>query len=227
MCDFCKPVLAKTMSSKARKGPALVMQPWNEAQICPCKFCRPVYQIGNSAATAGSSDEFVDHSVTLADFLDVAGHTSLCRATEPRSALHWAAIKGHREIAQDLVCYGGATINAEDLLTGMTPLHMAAVRGHSDVADLLMDHGADVNEQDRDGCTAGYLAASYGNADMLKRIFNKGWEPSIPNDQGWTAVHAAASAGHANCLVQILNWSAHGDAKRSTATGDGKATRPF
>lgn len=46
-----------------------------------------------------------------------------------------------------------------------------------------MDHGADVNEQDRDGCTSGYLAASYGNADMLKRIFNRGWEPAIPNDQ--------------------------------------------
>ena len=50
-CAFCKPVLAQTRSSKtrARSGPALAIKPWSEAQICPCKFCRPVYQIGDSA----------------------------------------------------------------------------------------------------------------------------------------------------------------------------------
>ena len=54
--------------------------------------------------------------------------------------------QGHLEIAQDLVCYGGATVDAEDLLTGMTPLHMVAVRGHSDVRDFRARHPSSWSE---------------------------------------------------------------------------------
>ena len=36
----------------------------------------------------------------------------------------------------------------------MTPLHISAMEGHVDVLEYLLDHRADINIQDDEGCTA-------------------------------------------------------------------------
>ena len=52
----------------------------------------------------------------------------------------------------------GVDVNARDE-GGSTPLMRAAVNGNTDVAKLLLDHGADVNVQDRHGWSALHFAA--------------------------------------------------------------------
>ncbi|KAK6865444.1 hypothetical protein PG995_001972 [Apiospora arundinis] len=76
-----------------------------------------------------------------------------------RTALHYAAEKGHakvvaalleREVAVDIFDRGRNT-----------PLHLAAMSGRDQCVDLLLAHGADVLAEDRDGNIALDLAAKY------------------------------------------------------------------
>ena len=59
--------------------------------------------------------------------------------------LHWAAHKGHREIAELLIA-NGAEVNAKDN-NGWTPLHLAVDGGHTETADLLRKHGGKRGEE--------------------------------------------------------------------------------
>jgi len=55
------------------------------------------------------------------------------------SPLHFAALKGRKEMAE-LLLANNADVNAKTS-GGETPLHMAGVGGHKGVADLLRQHG--------------------------------------------------------------------------------------
>ena len=65
--------------------------------------------------------------------------------------LHYAAIKGHKEVVELLIA-AGADVNAKDI-DEWTPLHRAADAGHKEVAELLIAKGALVNAKDRVGET--------------------------------------------------------------------------
>lgn len=203
-CEFCRPVLASTTSDESHI--AIIPNPLDStANTCPCRHCRPKSRRRYNMQK-NTKDSIIDPEFTLADYLDMPEFTTICNMSEPRSALQWAALKGHKDVVTALVCNGGATVDIPDILSGMMPLHNAAVRGHTEIAEILIAHGADPNDQDPTGCTAGYMAASYGNAELLKRMYHHGWDPYIPNDSNWSPLHAAASAGYSNCLVMLMNF---------------------
>ena len=60
-----------------------------------------------------------------------------------RTPLHWAALKGRKDIAELLIAKG-ADVNATNGV-GTTPLHWAAGGGHKKIVELLIAEGADVN----------------------------------------------------------------------------------
>jgi ankyrin repeat protein len=64
--------------------------------------------------------------------------------------LHYAAIFGHKEIAQLLITKG-ADVNAEDKVSA-TPLDFSIFRNHSETADLLRKHGGKTGEELKAGC---------------------------------------------------------------------------
>jgi len=68
-----------------------------------------------------------------------------------RTPLHYAALRGHKEIAELLIAKG-ADVNAKDD-NGRTPLYEAAFNGGKEIAELLIGKGADVNAMDDDGRT--------------------------------------------------------------------------
>jgi len=82
--------------------------------------------------------------------------------------LHYAAWKGHKEIAELLIA-NGADVNAKDY-KGVTPLHVAAWEGHTEVAELFIAKGADVNAKMEDGDTPLDLAKRHPEtADLLRK----------------------------------------------------------
>ena len=70
---------------------------------------------------------------------------------EGRTALHWAADRGHEHVANALIELG-ADVNAKDM-GGQTPLHYAALCEHEQLARILAAAGGDANVQDEDGDT--------------------------------------------------------------------------
>lgn len=63
--------------------------------------------------------------------------------------LHWAADRGHQEIAKYLL-EQKLDVNARDS-EGQTALHYAASCGHLEVVRVLLDHGGDPTIQDSEG----------------------------------------------------------------------------
>ena len=59
-----------------------------------------------------------------------------------RTPLHWAANRGHEEVAELLIAKG-AEVNAMDVLLGWTPLDYA----EGETADLLLKHGGKTGEE--------------------------------------------------------------------------------
>jgi len=69
------------------------------------------------------------------------------------SLLHWAADRGHTDIARMLLDRDKDLLNMQDS-DGQTALHYAASCGHKDLVTLLLKLGADTRVQDSDGVTA-------------------------------------------------------------------------
>ena len=70
------------------------------------------------------------------------------------NALHWAAYKGLVEIA-GLVSHCCPQALEQTDVFGQTPLHLAALRCHEEVIEyLVVDCGADMSKQDKNGMTA-------------------------------------------------------------------------
>ena len=69
------------------------------------------------------------------------------------SLLHWAADRGHTDIARMLLDRDKDLLDMQDS-DGQTALHYAASCGHKDLVTLLLKLGADTRVQDSDGVTA-------------------------------------------------------------------------
>jgi hypothetical protein len=85
--------------------------------------------------------------------------------------LHYAALKGHIEIAR-LLLHNGAEVNAKGDY-GSTPLYWAAIHGHVDILHLLVENGADLEAQDDGGSRALHDAAYFGNLPFIQELISR------------------------------------------------------
>ena len=76
--------------------------------------------------------------------------------------LHWAADRGHEEVAA-LFIEKGLNVNAKDENRGRTPLHFSAHEGHIEATDLLIRKEANLNSLDIDGLTPLDFANQHNN----------------------------------------------------------------
>jgi len=82
------------------------------------------------------------------------------------TALHRAAIKGRKAMAELLISRG-ADVRARKKRHRCTPLHYAAQMGNLDIARFLISKGADVNAPNRDGETPLDTAAYGGSSEAI------------------------------------------------------------
>lgn len=95
--------------------------------------------------------EFLLETDARLDFRDQYGLT----------AIHMAAIKGHKDVVMLLVEFG-ADLECTDA-EGRTPLHMAVVGGCRDTVEVLLIRGADVSAKCHRGATPLQVAEAMGN----------------------------------------------------------------
>ena len=122
------------------------------------------------------------------------------------AALLDAAKKGHLARVHKLVTQ--QNINCRDSQgRNSTPLHLAAGYNNLDVAEYLLEHGADVNAQDKGGLIPLHNASSYGHLDVAASLIRFNTEVNATDRWGFTPLHEAAQKGRTQLCALLL---AHG-----------------
>ena len=122
------------------------------------------------------------------------------------SALHSAAVFGHKDIVE-LLIEKGADVNAKAEGSfwdeGMTALHSSCVKGQKGVAELLIAKGADVNAKSKNVYTPLHIAATRGYRDVAELLIAKGADIDAKDNDGRTASSLAKEHG-CDEIVELL-----------------------
>ncbi|KAG8193909.1 hypothetical protein JTE90_011464 [Oedothorax gibbosus] len=122
------------------------------------------------------------------------------------SALLDAAKKGNLSRVLKLVT--PENINCRDSQgRNSTPLHLAAGYNNLEVAEFLLEHGADVNAQDKGGLIPLHNASSYGHLDIAALLIKYNTVVNATDRWGFTPLHEAAQKGRTQLCALLL---AHG-----------------
>ncbi|KAI5917852.1 ankyrin repeat-containing domain protein [Camillea tinctor] len=154
---------------------------------------------GWSPLPAASKNSHSDGHILVARYMFEDGADMKATDYHGRTALHWAVEHNRLSLVLELV-HKGADVNAKDRW-GMTPLIWAtryrSTRQVDYAIGILLENGADVNYQTREGYNALHLAAYAGNVEISKRPLNKGAEPqAIATKTGLNSVDIAKIMGH-------------------------------
>ncbi|KAJ1483760.1 ankyrin repeat-containing domain protein, partial [Baffinella frigidus] len=97
---------------------------------------------------------------------------------------------------------------------GQTPLHIAAQHGREGTVRLLLDRGADVSAESRDGDTPLHdVARDSGHEGVARALIHKGADVEKGNTAGLTPLHKAAIFGNEVVAVLLLEHGADVSAK--------------
>jgi len=131
-----------------------------------------------------------------------AAATPAANAPQLKERLFLAVRAGDLTQVKSLL-HQGAELEAVEKDFGATPLMWAAMSGQADVAKYLLDSGAKIDAQDKDGRTALMWAASQGQVPVVKLLLSRGANPALADTVGVTALAAASSQGHTE-VIQLL-----------------------
>eukprot|EP01114_Cavostelium_apophysatum_P013776 TRINITY_DN3414_c0_g1_i1.p1 TRINITY_DN3414_c0_g1~~TRINITY_DN3414_c0_g1_i1.p1 ORF type:complete len:598 (-),score=111.98 TRINITY_DN3414_c0_g1_i1:37-1830(-) len=123
------------------------------------------------------------------------------------TALHWAAYKGHFEIARYLVEHG-AEIDVPNRSELHTPLMWACIGGYIRIVYFLLQHGADVNKVDSRGYNALHHAVQYNQTVIAHFLMEKGLLIDSRDNEGHTALLWAAYTNHEDAVRYVLSQGA-------------------
>ena len=98
-----------------------------------------------------------------------------------------AASLGLTEIVEVLL-YNRAEVDSVVGDTGETALHLATAGSFHHTARLLLEHGAAVNKQDKEGRTSLMYAAMQGNLELVKTLVEHGARRDLRDISGSTAL---------------------------------------
>ncbi|XP_065837012.1 ankyrin repeat and protein kinase domain-containing protein 1-like [Oscarella lobularis] len=127
-----------------------------------------------------------------------------------RQPIHLAALNG-RESCLVLLLNRGADPNASDA-TRTTPLHLAASRSDSDrIVRRLLDAGARVDVQTKDGWAPLHEASRTGHVDAVRLLTERGSALEFGGVALWQPLHMAASLGRVDAVDVLLRAGANAD----------------
>ena len=131
----------------------------------------------------------------------LAGGADVKAKGAERTALQWAASKGHEGVVTMLLD-AGANVEARET-DGITALQLAAMNGREGTVRLLLDLGADLAATCNDGRGALHLAAEEGRVGTVSLLLDAGADVESMGSGGKTPLLWAAFSGH-EVLVRVL-----------------------
>jgi tankyrase len=75
-----------------------------------------------------------------------------------------------------------------------------------EVAEFLLDHGADVNAQDKGGLIPLHNASSYGHLDIAALLIKFNTVVNAADKWGFTPLHEAAQKGRTQLCALLVNY---------------------
>ncbi len=130
------------------------------------------------------------------------------RNRSDETALMMAALKGHAELAQELIDRG-ADVNKP----GWTPLHYAATGGHVALIRMLLDAHAYIDAESPNGTTPLMMAAHYGTAAAVQALLEAGADADVRNQLGLSAQDFALRAQRKDVAEMIAAHIRRRDAR--------------
>ena len=116
----------------------------------------------------------------------------------------------------EMLIKAGADVNAT-LYTGNSSALMLAVQVNSStIVNLLLQAGASVNSQNRDGETALINAIEWGNACCLNVLIQSGADVNMTYQNDETALMLALIRGYTECVDELINAGADVNVKSGT-----------
>ncbi|KAL3135087.1 hypothetical protein ABBQ32_008032 [Trebouxia sp. C0010 RCD-2024] len=94
----------------------------------------------------------------------------------------------------------GVDPNSQHGREQLAAMHAAAKSGHQGCLQLLLEAGANINQQTRRGHTPLFLAVNGGHFFTMQFLLSKGADPAIPASDTRTALFAAAAVTHHSSL---------------------------
>ncbi|XP_051702516.1 ankyrin repeat and sterile alpha motif domain-containing protein 1B isoform X20 [Oryctolagus cuniculus] len=131
-----------------------------------------------------------------------------CTDSSGYTALHHAALNGHKDIVLKLLQYEASANVADN--KGYFPIHLAAWKGDVEIVKILIHHGPShsrVNEQNNENETALHCAAQYGHSEVVAVLLEELTDPTIRNSKLETPLDLAALYGRLRVVKMII--SAH------------------
>ncbi len=119
------------------------------------------------------------------------------------TALHWAAYRDDREMAQILI-QAGANVNGANRLKAVTPLLLASTNGSAAMIGLLLEKGADANLANAPGTTPLMLAAASGSVDAVKALLDHGADVNARESLRRQNALMFAAALNRDAVVRLL-----------------------
>ena len=140
---------------------------------------------------------------TISEHADVNG---LYRG---RSPLCWARKFGNKEVEELLLQNGAEEIVDEELLNSLGEKLIEAARDNRiSLAGDLLEKGADIDWQDKDGNTALMCAASCSHASMVRMLLDKDADVTIRNNNGEDALMLEAESEMAFNIGKMIRMGA-------------------
>ncbi|XP_063010891.1 ankyrin repeat and sterile alpha motif domain-containing protein 1B isoform X7 [Melospiza melodia melodia] len=145
-------------------------------------------------------------AIPLSSLLSIwRGPNINCTDSSGYTALHHAALNGHKDIVLKLLQYEASTNVADN--KGYFPIHLAAWRGDVDIVKILIHHGPShsrVNEQNNENETALHCAAQYGHSEVVAVLLEELTDPTIRNNKLETPLDLAALYGRLRVVKMII-----------------------
>ena len=112
--------------------------------------------------------------------------------------------KGECDVTKvTLYLNNGANIEYKGRVTKSTPVIQAAMHGHVDAVRVLLDHGANIDAQSRNGYTALLYASGHGHTTTVQLLLSRGANVNNRNKYGENAFSYAVNYDR-NDTVQLL-----------------------
>jgi len=140
------------------------------------------------------------------DLLAGEGDLANAYSSDGFQPLGLASFFGHPPVVELLLGHGAAVNSASRNSQHVMPLHGAVAHRHTEIARRLIEHGADVNAEQKGGFTPLQEAAHSGQLEMAQLLLDHGANVSSRNAAGKSALDLALEQDHKN-VARILRQS--------------------